>query len=186
MPLDGQRAFDRILGGGLPMRSVNVIAGEPGAGKTIFALQMLFHLARQGRKCLYLTTLSEPSLKLVSYMQQFSFFDESLIAEKRVVFADLGSVIRRKGVDETLTEITGRVEHEEPAIVVIDSFKALRDLLGDAAAMRTFVYDLAVHIASWGAASLVRRRVHAARRSRASRSSRSPTASSGSPTAATS
>jgi circadian clock protein KaiC len=150
----GSVELDRILGGGLPTRSVNVIAGEPGAGKTIFALQMLFHQARRGKKCLYLTTLSEPSLKLITYMQQFSFFDESLIANKRVVVADLGSVVRRKGVEETLTEITGRVEHEEPAVVVIDSFKALRDLLGDASAMRTFVYDLAVHVSTWGAVSL--------------------------------
>ena len=39
----GSPAFDGILGGGFPVRSVNVIAGEPGAGKTLFALQMLFH-----------------------------------------------------------------------------------------------------------------------------------------------
>jgi len=151
----GSAAFDEILGGGLPVRSVNVIAGEPGAGKTILALQMLFHQARQGRKGLYLTTLSEPSVKLVNYMQQFSFFDERLITEKRVLIADLGSVMRRKGVDETLGEIVGRVEQEEPGIVVIDSFKALRDLLGDVPAMRTFSYDLAVHLSSWGAASLL-------------------------------
>jgi circadian clock protein KaiC len=115
---------------------------------------MLFALARQGRKGLYFTTLSEPSLKLVQYMQQFSFFDESLI-DREVVFADLGSVIRRKGAEETLSEITDRVEREEPAVVVIDSFKAVRDILGDAVALRTFVYDLAVHTAGWGAASLL-------------------------------
>jgi len=151
----GSAAFDEILGGGLPARSVTVVAGEPGAGKTIFALQMLFHLARQGKKCLYLTTLSEPSLKLVSYMQQLSFFDEGLIADKQVIIADLGSVMRRKGADDALAEIVGRVEQEEPAFVVIDSFKALRDLLSDATAMRTFVYDLAVHLSSWGAATLL-------------------------------
>ena len=149
----GSAAFDRILGGGLPARSVNVIAGEPGAGKTLFALQMLFHQARHGKKCLYLTTLSEPSLKLVSYMQQFSFFEERLIGNE-IVFADLGSVLRSKGAEATLAEITGRVEREEPEMVVIDSFKALRDILGDSAAVRTFVYDLAVHTASWGAVSL--------------------------------
>jgi len=44
-----------------------VIAGAPGVGKTLFALQMLFHLAGQGKKCLYFTTLSEPALKLVNY-----------------------------------------------------------------------------------------------------------------------
>ena len=149
----GSAAFDRILSGGIPVRSVNVIAGEPGAGKTLFALQMLFALARQGRKGLYFTTLSEPSLKLLQYMQQFSFFDQGLI-DHGIVFADLGAAIR-KGAEAALGEITSRVEREEPAVVVIDSFKAVRDILGDAAALRTFVYDLAVHIAGWGAASLL-------------------------------
>jgi circadian clock protein KaiC len=150
----GSAAFDRILGGGLPVRSVNVVAGAPGTGKTLFSLQMLFALARQGKKGLYFTTLSEPSLKLIQYMQQFSFFDESAI-ERGIVFADLGSVIRREGAEGTLSAIAGRVEREEPALVVIDSFKAIRDILGDAAALRTFVYDLAVHTAGWGAASLL-------------------------------
>jgi circadian clock protein KaiC len=150
----GSEAFDTLLGGGLPARSVNVVAGEPGAGKTIFALQMLFHQARQGHKGLYLTTLSEPSVKLISYMQQFSFFDESLLADKRIVLADVGSAVRRQGLTETLRTITDLVEREEPAVVVIDSFKALRDLLADASAVRTFVYDLAVHTATWGSVSL--------------------------------
>jgi circadian clock protein KaiC len=150
----GSAAFDRILGGGLPVRSVNVIAGEPGAGKTLFALQMLFLTARQGKKCLCFTTLSEPSVKLVNYMQQFSFFEHGFI-DREIVFADLGSVLRNKGIEETLLEITNRVEREEPALVVVDSFKAVRDILGDSAAVRTFVYDLAVHMSTWGATSLL-------------------------------
>jgi circadian clock protein KaiC len=149
----GSADLDRILGGGLPVRSINVIAGEPGTGKTLLALQMIFHLARQGRKCMYLTTLSEPSLKLLQYMQQFSFFDASLV-DREVVFADVGSVIRGKGDEAILTEITSRVEREEPAVVVIDSFKAVREAVGEAE-VRTFVYDLAVHMAGWGAATLL-------------------------------
>ena len=152
----GSAAFDSILGGGFPVRSVNVIAGEPGAGKTLFALQMLFHLARQGRKGLYLTTLSEPSLKLLAYAQQSAFFDQALVDDGRVVFADLGSPIRGKNVDATLGAITSRVEREEPALIIIDSFKAIRDLLADSpAAVRMFVYDIAVHAAGWGATSLL-------------------------------
>lgn len=150
----GSATFDRILGGGIPARSLNIIAGQPGAGKTLFSLQMLFALARLGKKGLYFTTLAEPALKLLQYMQQFSFFDETLL-ERSIVFADLGSVIRRKGAEATLGEIATRVEREAPAVVVIDSFKALRDILGDAATLRTFVYDLAVHTASWGATSLL-------------------------------
>jgi circadian clock protein KaiC len=150
----GSEALDQILGGGLPVRSVNVIAGEPGTGKTLFSLQMLFALARQGKKSLYFTTLSEPSLKLIQYMQQFSFFDEKLL-EHMIVFADLGSVMRGEGAEATLNEITTRVERDGPAVIVIDSFKAVRAILGDPTALRTFVYDLAVHTAGWGAASLL-------------------------------
>lgn len=149
----GSAAFDRILGGGLPVRSLTVVAGEPGAGKTLFALQTLFHLARQGKRGLYFTTLSEPALKLAHHMQQLSFFDVDAIG-KDLVFADLGSVIRGRDAEAALDAITSRVEREEPTIVVIDSFKAMRDVLGDAAAIRKFVYDLAVHIAGWGAATL--------------------------------
>jgi circadian clock protein KaiC len=150
----GSPAFDRILGGGLPVRSTTVIAGEPGAGKSLFLLQMLFHLARQGKKGLYFTTLSEPSLKLLRYMQQFSFFDGDLVG-KRLTFVDLGSVVRGHNAEEVLRTITERVEREEPDVVVVDSFKAMRDLVAQAPSIRTFVYDLAVQVAAWGASALL-------------------------------
>ncbi|PYM56861.1 MAG: hypothetical protein DMD79_21070 [Candidatus Rokuibacteriota bacterium] len=54
----GSPALDRILGGGLPTRSITVISGQPGSGKTIFTLQIMFHLARQGRRGVCFTTLS--------------------------------------------------------------------------------------------------------------------------------
>jgi circadian clock protein KaiC len=115
---------------------------------------MMFNLARQGRRCLYFTTLSEPAVKLLGYMQLFSFFDQRLL-EKMVTFVDLGSVIRGEGGAAALTTIAKRVERDEPALVVVDSFKALRDSLGEPNMVRTFVYDLAVHTAGWGAASLL-------------------------------
>ncbi len=150
----GSAALDRILGGGLPARSVNVIAGEPGSGKTVFALQLLFHLARQGKKSLYFTTLSEPAVKLVAYMQQFSFFDARRL-EDLVQFVDIGATVREGDIEKTLAAITDRVEQNEPTIVVIDSFKAVGELLGERKQARTFVYDLSVHMASWGATTLL-------------------------------
>src|SRR5512134_382757 len=96
----GSAALDAILGGGIPARSVTVVAGEPGSGKTVLTLQTLFYHARQGKKCLYFTTLSEPSLKIIRYMQLFSFFDARLL-EDRIVFVDLGSVLRSGGVEKT-------------------------------------------------------------------------------------
>jgi circadian clock protein KaiC len=152
--MTGSAALDRMLGGGFPARSVNVIAGAPGSGKTVFVLQLLFHLARQGKKSLYFTTLSEPAVKLIAYMQQFSFFDAGLLDEL-VQFVDIGATVREGDIEKTLAAITDRVEQDEPAIVVIDSFKAIGELLQERTQARTFVYDLSVHMASWGATTFL-------------------------------
>jgi circadian clock protein KaiC len=149
----GDPAFDDILGGGIPSRSMVVIAGEPGSGKTILTLQLLFHAARQGKKCLYFTTLSEPAIKVMRYMQQFEFFDAELF-QKQVLFADLGAVVR-EGADRTLAELSARVEAHEPAYVAIDSFRAIGELLRSRESVRPFVYDLATQTTSWGATAFL-------------------------------
>src|SRR5437868_8114172 len=107
----GSAALDAILGGGIPAASVTVVAGEPGTGKTVFTLQALFHHARQGKKVLYFSTLSEPSLKVIRYMQLFSFFDLELI-EDRIVFVDLGSALRNGGIEKAWTHVMERGDTE--------------------------------------------------------------------------
>src|SRR5687767_13160058 len=149
----GNPALDSILGGGIPARSMTVIAGEPGSGKTIFTLQMLFHAARQGKKCLYFTTLSEPSLKVVRYMQMFQFFDAQLL-DSKVFFIDLGAAIR-KGLEATMSQIVSRVEMHEPEFVAIDSFRVIGELFRELGGARPFVYELSNHTSTWGATTLL-------------------------------
>jgi circadian clock protein KaiC len=149
----GDRAFDTILGGGLPSRSVVLIAGEPGAGKTVLTHQLLFNAARTGKKCVYLTTLAEPAIKVMQYMQMFDFFDERMIGSN-LVLKDLGSELRRgaKGALESIERIV--VEHE-PTFIAIDSFKALAEVLRAESQTRSQLYDLAVQFAGWGATALL-------------------------------
>ena len=150
----GSSPLDTILGGGLPARSVTVVAGQPGSGKTVLTLQALFHHARQGKKCLYFSTLSEPALKTIRYVQAFSFFDARLI-DDRLVFIDLGSALRNGGPEKALQPLIDRVESEGADLVAIDSFKAIHDLMPDTSGSRMFVYDLAVGMAAWGATTLL-------------------------------
>jgi circadian clock protein KaiC len=149
----GNAALDRILGGGIPSQSVTVIAGEPGSGKTIFTLQMLFAAAREGKKCVYFTTLSEPAIKVIRYMQSFDFFDVEIL-DKQIKFVDLGRVIR-EGSDATITEVVSRIEQLEPDFVAIDSFRAIVELMREPGIARSFVYDLANHMTGWGATTLL-------------------------------
>jgi circadian clock protein KaiC len=150
----GVAGLDDVLGGGIPASSITVLSGEPGSGKTVLALQMLFHAARAGKRSLYFTTLSEPSLKLVRHMQGFRFFDPRLLDEQ-VRFVDLGSTLRARDPEGALATVAERVEEGEPDLVVIDSFKALHDLSDEPLRTRTLTYDLAVQMASWGATTLL-------------------------------
>jgi len=47
--------LDRVLGGGIVPGAVILIGGPPGIGKSTLTLQVLFHLARQGLKVLYVS-----------------------------------------------------------------------------------------------------------------------------------
>lgn len=149
----GDDRLDTILGGGIPAQSVMVIAGEPGSGKTVLTLQLLFRAARDGKTCLYVTTLSEPAIKLIRYMQFFDFFDSDLLDE-RIVLADLGASVR-ESAERTMADLSRLVQQHEPSLIAIDSFKSVADLMPDSRVARSFVYELATQTATWGATALL-------------------------------
>ncbi len=70
----GNPQADEILSGGFPKNSINIIMGQPGPGKTVFAEHLVFHNADEERPTLYLTTLSEPQAKMLAYLQGFAFY----------------------------------------------------------------------------------------------------------------
>jgi circadian clock protein KaiC len=151
----GIDTLDSLTGGGIPSQSLSVLTGPPGTGKTVLAMQILFAQAREGKRCLYFTTLSEPAIKLIRYVQQFSFFDSALI-DDRVSFIDLGTTLLSANANEVLAAVRARLEDEEPDFVVLDSFKAIHDLIGnDPSASRSLAYELAVTLAGWGTTTLL-------------------------------
>jgi circadian clock protein KaiC len=80
--------LDRILGGGILRRSVAMIIGAPGTGKTILAQQIAFHAAARGAPALYLTGYSETHDKLVAHNRGLGFFAQDLIG-REVQFGSL-------------------------------------------------------------------------------------------------
>lgn len=141
--------LDGILSGGIPELSINIITGPPGAGKTIFTQQILYSNATPERKALYLVTLSEPSVKLLHYLQRFDFFDSEKV-NTAVTYLDIGEVIREKGLEDAINVIVKHVQEHKPALVAIDSFKAIHDMAKDSVEVRKFGYDLSVQLTTWG------------------------------------
>jgi circadian clock protein KaiC len=138
----GNPQADSILGGGFPANSINIIMGQPGTGKTIFAEQLLFHNANTTRPLLYLTTLSEPMTKVVSYAQRLDFFDVEQIGTG-VLYDDLGAELIANGPRALVPHVLESIKRLSPSIIVIDSFKAIHDLAQSTPEMRRIISELA-------------------------------------------
>lgn len=135
--------LDVVLNGGLEPGSVVVVAGAPGTGKTVLGHQICFANATAEHKCVYYSTVSEPHSKLVRHLEQFAFFDSHALGDK-VEHIHLGAFLRpghRNGLEPLVKEILRKAEDEEPAMVVIDSAKMLREF-ADESQLRAAFYDL--------------------------------------------
>jgi len=144
----GIKNLDRILHGGIPAYSLNIVSGSPGSGKTIFVQNIIFNSAREGLKSLYLTTISESQFKMVRHLQEFEFFSDDVLGDK-VIYGDLGTVLRKQGTDKGLEYLSQMIKKHRPNIVVIDSFKAIRDFFSDEKAFKAFVFDIAATLSIW-------------------------------------
>ncbi|HZH03338.1 MAG TPA: ATPase domain-containing protein, partial [Myxococcaceae bacterium] len=89
----GVPGLDAVLGGGIPEYSFNLIAGEPGAGKTTLAHQIVFANATAERPALYFTVLGEPAVKMLRHQQQYSFFDAETVT-RAIRFVNLADEVR--------------------------------------------------------------------------------------------
>lgn len=147
----GRTGLDLVLGGGLPRGALIVIAGPPGSGKTILAQQICFANATPERKALYYTTWSEPHDKLVRHLASFPFFEPEAIGG-RIEFLSLGDLLG--DMTAASDEILRRSFASKPALVVIDSSRALHEVLEPAQVRRT-VYDLASKVAHTNAVLLL-------------------------------
>jgi circadian clock protein KaiC len=153
----GVPGLDAILGGGLPEFSFNLIAGQPGCGKTTLAHQIMFAMATPERPALYFTVLGEP-LKMLRYQQQFEFFDTEAILRK-VRFVNLSDEAMAGELQRVLQRIVDEVTAHGPALVFVDSFRSvvLASEQGGARlnSLQHFVQQLGMLMTSWQATTFL-------------------------------
>jgi circadian clock protein KaiC len=153
----GVRGLDDILGGGIPEFSFNIIAGQPGSGKTTLAHQIVFAHATERKPALYFTVLGESTVKMLRYQQQYSFFDVSKVG-KAVRFINLSDVLLGQDLNAVCDEIVKQVMAANPSIVVVDSFRTVvRKAAAEAneMAIQTFIQRLGQFLTSWEATTFL-------------------------------
>lgn len=142
--------LDIIMGGGLPVGSLIVVAGAPGTGKTILAQQICFSNASSEHRAVYYSTISEPPDKFISHLEVFGLLRSKRPSGRRSNSSISGTGckrIREMGLAVMMDEIRRKCIEEHPRVVVVDSAKALRDYSGGDRSLRSKIYQLAGRLA---------------------------------------
>ncbi|MHB8120763.1 MAG: ATPase domain-containing protein [Desulfuromonadaceae bacterium] len=154
----GVPGLDKILGGGLPEFSFNLIVGPPGSGKTTLAHQIMFSLATREKPALFFTVLGEPPFKMLRYQQQFEFFDLDKIDES-IRFINISDEFAAGNFDLVLAHITREVEASSPALVFVDSFRSIMmETLHhhkDTYSRQQFIHRLGILLSCWQATTFL-------------------------------
>ncbi len=154
----GVPGMDEVLGGGLPEFSFNLIAGQPGSGKTTLAHQIMFSLATPARPALYFTVLGEPPLKMLRYQQQFGFFENESI-NRSIRFINLSEDAMSGDLDRVLRRIVEEVTTYAPGLVFVDSFRSVVQASqtddNPHNSLQQFVQQLGMLMTSWQATTFL-------------------------------
>jgi len=129
----GIPGFDEVTQGGLLADRIYLVDGDPGAGKTTFALQFLLEGVRNGERCLYVT-LSETRDELASGARSHGWSLEGLdVFELLADAQDLDgedelTMLNPSEVElgETTRKVLEVVERTKPTRMVFDSLSEMR------------------------------------------------------------
>lgn len=155
----GITGFDEITGGGLPRGRTTLLAGGPGSGKTIFALQFLAHGARtQGEPGIFVAFEETPE-RLVRNFETFGWKLGEL-QPKRLFFIDAQpspDLIQSGNFDlgGMFAAVGAQVKAMGARRIVFDALDIPLALLPDAAARRKEIYRLHKWLLTQGLTGLI-------------------------------
>lgn len=132
----GIPGLEKVCGGGIPKYQSVLLCGNPGTGKTIFALQFLYNGAKlYGENGLYISVEEEP-FKLKSYAKEFGWSDiDSLEQQGKVTFLRVRADQRKFDIVEKVRE---EVQRTGAKRLVVDSLTAIYLAFED---ITQFVYN---------------------------------------------
>jgi circadian clock protein KaiC len=140
----GLPGLDAVLGGGLNRRSLALIIGAPGAGKTVLASQIIFHAARQGLQTLVFTAYSEGNDQYVAHLSTLEFFEPSLLGDKVQLFTLQSQLTTEE--PSVASTIAHTIRSIGAKVVLIDGFQGAAPLLPEGQSVRALLAALAAQI----------------------------------------
>jgi circadian clock protein KaiC len=145
---------------GLPKGDAILVRGEPGTGKTILCLQFLYRGAKNGEKCVYVTTEETPETVIRTGTELWSDFprlvkDGTIRVVNLSITASYTSEYCLINKDEAMKIVTDGLDAQpEASRIVIDSLSSLNRRLAHSLEFREVFMKLLLETKGRGATVL--------------------------------
>ncbi|AJM93214.1 RAD55 family ATPase [Nitrosopumilus piranensis] len=128
--------FDELVDGGIPIGSLILLAGNTGAGKTLFSSHMI-NSNSENSKSLY-CGFFESKEDIIKNANNFGFNFSKFIDEEKLVISEFFPILE-EGITTIISEIEAEIEKVQPSLLVIDSISTLAGDLKNIQEMRIFL-----------------------------------------------
>jgi len=133
--------LDAILCGGFLQGGLYMVQGEPGAGKTLLASQVLYGNAAAGGRGLFVTVLGESHDRMLLHLATMRFFDPSVIPDK-VAYISAYHALEDEGLKGLSTLIRREVLARKATLLVLDGASAIESKTESRFEMKRFTHEL--------------------------------------------
>jgi circadian clock protein KaiC len=137
----GVAGFDRILHGGFFEGGLYIIAGPPGAGKTILGNQLCFHHVASGGRAIFMTMLTESHSRMLAHLGPLSFFDPASIG-RTLHYLSGYSVVLTEGLGGLLKLVRQVIRDQAATMLVVDGLTNAQAIADAPLELKQFLHDL--------------------------------------------
>jgi circadian clock protein KaiC len=136
----GIEGLDEMVQGGVPQRSLLVVMGAAGTGKTTFGLQFLHRGIEDGEKSIYIT-LEESRDAVIQAAEEKGWPFEEYIENDDLAVVDLDPIEMANSLTSIRGDLPRLVEDFDADRLVLDSVSLLEMMYDQQAERRTEVFD---------------------------------------------
>lgn len=146
--------FDELIHGGFEKNSTNLLVGNSGSGKSIFAMQFLMQGIKKGEKCLYIT-FEEKKEEFFSNMKEFGWNLSELEKQGKFTFLEYTPEKVKTMLEEGGGVIESIVLRKKIKRVAIDSITSFELLFEKDLKRREIALALFNMLRKWDCTSLL-------------------------------
>jgi len=150
----GIPSFDKLCGKGLMDKSINLLIGGPGAGKTIFSIQFLIEGCKAGETGVYIT-FEEDKEKFYAHMLSLGWDLQKYEDEGKFIFIRYQPDAVKKMLNEGGGMIDSLITQTSAKRLVIDSVTPFSLLYRDELPKKQAALELFRLVSRWGCTTLL-------------------------------